>query len=88
MGKYVKKPVEIEAIQFNGFNIDDVKDFTKDNKNNLSVRYNAVGNLFIVETLEGNMFLYPGNWLIRGVHGELYPCKNDIFVITYDKVGE
>jgi hypothetical protein len=40
----------------------------------------------IIETLEGNMVAKPGDFIIRGVRGELYPCKPDIFNDTYEKV--
>lgn len=41
---------------------------------------------FTVETLEGTMSGQAGDWLIQGVHGELYPCKNEIFGLTYEEV--
>lgn len=39
-----------------------------------------------IDTLEGTMYASPGDWIIRGVKGEFYPCKPDIFEATYDKV--
>lgn len=39
---------------------------------------------FLIQTLEGVMRAYPGDWIIRGVKGELYPCKPDIFDATYE----
>ena len=42
----------------------------------------------LIETLEGTMKAQVGDWLIRGVKGELYPCKPDIFAETYEKVEE
>ena len=41
-----------------------------------------------VPTLEGDHIASPGDWIIRGVKGELYPCKPDIFAMTYDPVNE
>ena len=41
-----------------------------------------------IETLEGVMTVSPGDWVIKGVNGELYPCKDDIFKKTYDKVDK
>lgn len=41
-----------------------------------------------IPTLEGEMRANPGDWIIRGVSGEVYPCKPDIFEKTYEKVGE
>lgn len=40
----------------------------------------------IIHTLEGDMKAYPGDWIITGVEGEMYPCKNDIFKATYEEV--
>ena len=40
-----------------------------------------------IATLEGVMTVSPGDWVIKGVKGELYPCKDDIFQMTYEKVG-
>lgn len=42
----------------------------------------------VIETLEGKMTVSPGDWIIRGVAGELYPCKPDIFAATYEPVPE
>ena len=44
------------------------------------------GDHLIIETLEGDMRVDIGDWIIKGVHGELYPCKPDIFEATYEKV--
>lgn len=41
-----------------------------------------------INTLEGTMIANPGDWIIRGINDELYPCKPDIFEKTYEKVGE
>lgn len=73
--KYRKKPVVIEAIQFDGTNHDDIVEFcggfTRD---------------AIISTLEGDMTAQPGDWIIKGVQGEYYPCKPDIFAATYEAV--
>ena len=42
------------------------------------------GGSFWIKTLEGTMTAFPGDWIIRGVKGELYPCKPDIFAATYE----
>lgn len=39
----------------------------------------------LIETLEGEMLASPGDWIIKGVKGEYYPCKPDIFAMTYEK---
>lgn len=43
---------------------------------------------FYIPTLEGDMHVTQGDWIIRGVQGEFYPCKPDIFEATYEKVSE
>lgn len=40
-----------------------------------------------IATLEGDMFALPGDWVIRGVEGEFYPCKNSVFQVSYTSVG-
>ena len=78
--KFRKKPVVIEAIQWNGNNVDEIIKFT-DAKSYMT----TVGHMSI-RTLEGNMIASPGDWIIKGVQGEFYPCKPDIFEATYEKV--
>lgn len=84
--KYRKKPVEIEAVQWNGKNFDEIYDFmygvfkqtimdTSDNK-------------IIINTLEGDMTASIGDFIIKGVKEEFYPCKPDIFELTYEKVED
>ena len=84
MAKYQKKPVIIEAIQWTGDNYEEVKWFIP---NTILARKNAKGELAI-GTLEGVMTASKGDFIIRGVHGEYYPCKPDIFEETYEKVPE
>ncbi len=82
MAKFRKKPVVIEAIQFDGGNVGEIAAaFEADN---LSVAWQ--GRALIVTTLEGEMRADVGDWIIRGVRGELYPCKPDIFSATYEPV--
>lgn len=79
MAKYRKKPVEIQAVQWNGENIKEVLDFSKDaylGKDDCTL---------FVETLEGDMKASIGDYIIKGVNGEFYPCKPDIFEKTYEK---
>lgn len=79
-----KKPVEIEAMQFTGKNCISVLRFIGcpdwDNPE-LHTTDNP-----IIHTLEGDLVASPGDWIIKGVKGEFYPCKPDIFEATYDKV--
>ena len=79
--KYRKKPVVIEAEQFN--NSADIHEFCGD-----KVR-EPVGEDFLeIATLEGIMRANKGDFIIKGVHGEFYPCKPDMFDKTYEKVEE
>lgn len=83
--RYRKKPVEIEAIQFarDGTNAEAIADWIA-NSSRMAVSYNMKG--ISIHTLEGVMLASPGDWVIKGVQGEFYPCKPDIFDATYDKV--
>lgn len=79
MAKYTKKPVEIEAIQWNGNNIDEIMSFVKGRNINYDKREGL-----IIHTLEGNHNATIGDFIIKGIKGEFYPCKPDIFHLTYD----
>mgnify|MGYP001603947671 CR=1 FL=1 len=80
MSKFRKKPVVIEAVQYKASETLDSA-FVRDDY--AILKYTEVGTL-LIKTLEGTMEAYPGDWIIRGVKGELYPCKPDIFAATYD----
>lgn len=83
MPKFRKKPVVIEAIQFTGDNFDEIRNFCSTARlSNFNDR-----NL-IIPTLEGEHLASPGDWIIRGVANEFYPCKPSIFTATYDQVEE
>ena len=77
MAMYRKKPIVIEAVRWTGKNTDEMETFL----GNLPLT--PIGALAI-GTLEGTMFAERGDWVIRGVKGEFYPCKPDIFEATYD----
>jgi hypothetical protein len=81
MRKYRKKPVVIEAIKWDGNNYLQMDDFIGSN-NNL---YTKNKKLNII-TLEGTMTANIGDYIIKGVEGEFYPCKPDIFHKTYEEV--
>jgi hypothetical protein len=77
MPLYRKRAVTIEAVQFTGDNVDEVSKLgpdvvlQKDNK-------------LIIITLEGDMRANVGDWIIKGVADELYPCRHDVFLRTYE----
>lgn len=88
--KYRKKPVVIEAIQFTGLAslnkmtnhwqkaFLDVADFDADEEK----------ENFFIETLEGNHCANLGDYIIKGIKGEFYPCKPDIFEASYEAADE
>jgi hypothetical protein len=88
--RYRKKPVEIEAIRFLGDNATDCIDWILAGDG--TARYHdpsdGLGSLrqIAIDTLEGTMRADAGDWIIRGVKGEYYPCKPDIFEATYQPV--
>lgn len=86
MAKYRKNPVVIEAIQWKGDWTNEVADFVKITKDR-SFHFRNKGALYI-DTLEGRMKANVNDWIIRGVDGEYYPCKPDIFEKTYEIVKE
>ena len=83
--KYRKIPVIIEAIQWNGYNLNEIIDFT-------GLRPSAHKRLIKndglkIFTIEGKiMHADINDFIIKGIHGEFYPCKPDIFELTYDEV--
>lgn len=93
MPKFRKKPVVIEAVQWNGKNFDEVMNFMKEfhgsklNYENAEEAALNSGKLFVV-TLEGIMEASNKDWIIKGINGEFYPCKPDIFEKTYDIVND
>ena len=83
--KYRKRPVVIEAIQWSGSNWHLMLDWVKWQYG--ADVFNDHGKL-IIPTLEGDMTADEGDWVIRGIAGEFYPCKPDIFEATYEAVKE
>lgn len=79
--KFRKKPVVIEAVQWKGNNAAELLEFS-DFK--VAVGMHQGRKVFEISTLEGEMRGDINDWLIRGVKGEYYPCKPDIFAATYD----
>lgn len=86
---YRKKPVVIEAIQWNGESKDAVFKFIG-NDPSLALFYDNDGQygMLRMSTLEGIALASIGDYIIKGVKGEFYPCKPDIFEMTYDVWGD
>ncbi|MDK7377493.1 hypothetical protein QP531_06635 [Peptoniphilus harei] len=80
--KYRKKPVVIEAIKYEKEHIGRALDFCN------KLRYSPFDNEYYVDTLEGFMKVTEGDFIIKGVNGEFYPCKPDIFEKTYENLIE
>ena len=97
--KFRKKPVIIDAIQFTGKeSLNDVIKFINPEELCGKREANTIKSIIdyyiekdeaiVIPTLEGNMIASKGDWIIRGVQGEYYPCKSDIFEATYERVEE
>lgn len=84
--KYRKKPVVIEAMRWDGGPLSQA-DIVTWSDGTVSGWFDDHYYLR-VETLEGRMRAEPGDWIIRGVQGEFYPCKPDIFEATYEQVSD
>lgn len=95
MAKFRKKPVVIDAIQHEGdFGIIErwlqslgYPSWQESDADEAAMWPNDDGSI-IIPTLEGDHRCDVGDWIIRGVAGELYPCKSDIFAATYDPVED
>lgn len=89
MAKFRKRPVVIEAFQWTGG-----PDQTEEPewivsamvRGDASIEKTPAGVEMRIETLEGTLIANAGNWIIKGVKGEIYPCKPDIFAATYEPV--
>lgn len=86
MQKFVKKPVVIEALQYNGENIEAIEAFV--GKKLSTVMASDVDVKLIIPTLEGDMKASKYDWIIKGVNGEFYPCKPDVFKQSYNMIKE
>ena len=93
MPKYRKKPVVVEAVRWTGSNLEEIRNFVGsdliedcvelfDTKRELKKMLVGIA----INTLEGRMRADYGDYIIKGVKGEFYPCKPDIFEQTYDEV--
>jgi len=82
--KFRKKPVVIEAVQFTADGAEDAIAFAGDD---MTLTAGDDGMVHpAIKTLEGHLRVSEGDWIIRGVKGEHYPCKPDIFAATYEPV--
>lgn len=91
--KYRKRPIVIEALRFDGTNGPEIETWAGQVGTNKGVveRHDASGNnagVIRIDTLEGTMNALVGDWVIKGIKGEFYPCRDDIFAATYEPVTE
>ena len=86
INKYRKRPVEVEAIQFDGWNWREVYQFMSDEPLAFTDDFRK-DEYILIDTLEGVMKAKVGDYIIKGVHGEFYPCKPDIFHETYEDLN-
>lgn len=86
MPKYRKKPVVIEALQLNTSpaSLNDCVEFIENGGGKVAVDFENETHYLKISTLEGTMKASVDDWIIKGVKGEFYPCKPDIFEATYD----
>lgn len=79
--QYIKKPVTVEAVRWRGYNFDEIRDFVT--VDGLCFLRKFDPPRVLIPTLEGGHIALVGDYIIRGVKGEYYPCKPDIFRMTY-----
>jgi len=86
--KFIKRPLVVDAMQLPPSNegaSDDLIAFLHEMSEDWETE---AGGYILIHTLEGDMVGSPGDWIIKGIKGEYYPCRADIFEATYDRVYE
>lgn len=83
--KYRKKSIIIEAVQWDGNNLEEIKNFTSA-LDKAGIGKDQEGKFIVIPTLEGNISANIGDWIIKGIKGKFYPCKPDFFESTYEKI--
>ena len=79
---FVKKPVKVQAVQWTGDNYEELADFI----GHVRSVYHLNDEYVIIDMLKGGLCLRNGDWIIRGVNGEIYLCEFDIFEKIYEEV--
>lgn len=88
MQKFRKLPVVIDAVQLTNQNKEMVYHELSEIQMNIQPAFRDAKPVLLIPTLEGEMVANIGDWIIKGVNSELYPCKPDIFEKTYEPVDE
>lgn len=89
--RYKSKPVIIEAIEWAGDNLEEIKKFVGDEAEKVFTYGPAPGtkdDILLINTLEGQMTASNGDFIIKGTIGEFYPCKPEVFNAKYEKVED
>ena len=94
MAKYRKKPIVVEAIQWTGSNLEEIRNFVGSDLIENYIKHFDIERTLIkqtlsgiaINTLKGTMIVNYGDYIIKGVNNEFYPCKPDIFEQTYEEV--
>lgn len=84
--KFRKKPVVIDAVQWTGRNFEEIVAFTASAGPPGTIGQDFMKDELEIPTLEGEMIASMGDWIIKGIKGEFYPCKPAIFDASYEKV--
>ena len=79
MATYFKKPEVVNAVQWTGENYDDVRDFCR-----CEVIFDSFNHCIYIQALENDVRVDDGDFIIRGEHGQFYPCKPNVFKETYE----
>lgn len=94
--KFVKKPVVIDAVEWTGGNHREMYNFLtgtvgcvmEASGETFYIDHGSADGGLVIKTLEGQHIASIGDWIIKGIKGEFYPCKPDIFALTYDRLLE
>jgi hypothetical protein len=82
--RFRKKPVTVDAMHWDGYPVTATVIIDWMLANGGTARYHDGPSALSIDTLEGTMTAVPGDWVIRGVAGEFYPCREDVFAETYE----
>ena len=95
MPKYRKKPVVVEAVRWTESNLEEIRNFVGSDLIEECVEFfdikRTLNKMLVgiaIDTLEGTMRVDYGDYIIKGIKGEFYPCKHDIFEQTYEEIVE
>lgn len=85
--RYIKRPITVTAVQWDGRNTSEIRDFVGRNAL-FRLEEDSFKPTLFIKTLEGDMFANVGDFIIKGVQGEFYPCKEDVFYTTYGEITD